>query len=834
MKKLILAAGLGTVLLFFACSDYSLPEKLSIKTSASLELPLGNGQISIQERASAGKLQEILEDKISESSSAMTPTVYEYNPSSLDKNVMQYIINYPIKEIPLTIGQNNLNNTNIDTIQIPETKFEAPDFNDSINITVSGQKFKIIELGEEGAISDIPVFFNITSPNFSTMTIRSGTMDITVGSPATVTTGFTLMAKLALRDSSGNAITDSTGTPIESAEQDLTNGGTVSLNLAGATIGPNLRVIISGRISGGEQGTENEYSIDMSPNSLRLSKITGLTMTNADLEASGNNIIYIPKNFNLEGLNSSLREATIKKGKLDFYCNLPEGWSGIKVIESNFMLRGGINIVNSDFSDSSVPAGYILYKEAILDTKTVKPESAYTYAADVTPGNTGTYTAENISWIKIEFKNATIIFADPSDPDVSKRKTELALSGECKIESLENIKIELSELDSFSGEESTGLNFSSLLSDIMSGDNKDLIDDIEFADSSSIKMAGYLFVTKPPALAEVHDLDELAIRGKVIAKYTDADNNSKPDLYILGTSSSNATLQMKAPSPSIAEAASESRIITDDSVFDDGNYSYKVADGVIINLINDKPDNLSISYNLGLDAAGGEIELNGDILDELKKGSDNKISVSLALVLPLQIKLKDEHDIPTSSENHTDGKITIADVMSLASSDGNDVFDSDVLKRDSAEDSEKWLKYAKAISSFKIIYNANNKLIVNLDEYTDEEGKSHKAAEPLEMRFYLYTVEEDLTTKKELVGENGEIELKIVDGQQIFELTTEDILAVLQNYPFIPRVRAEISLPVDNNSNSMVQYVPNNGLFGLDGKVQIKFNEEVPIELWSK
>ena len=149
MKKIFLLISALITLVFFACDDFSgleIPEKISVKTSARFGIPLGNGDIKIHEKASIEEIQKILDDNIKKSESEgdenqNKPEVYEYNPPKNDEisesAVMQYIINYPIKEIPLSIGDKNIENTNLEKIEIPETKFTAPDFNESISDTLT-------------------------------------------------------------------------------------------------------------------------------------------------------------------------------------------------------------------------------------------------------------------------------------------------------------------------------------------------------------------------------------------------------------------------------------------------------------------------------------------------------------------------------------------------------------------------------------------------------------------------------------------------------------------------------------------------------------------------
>lgn len=867
MKKIFLLISALITLVFFACDDFSgleIPEKISVKTSARFGIPLGNGDIQIRKKASIEEIQKILDDNIKKSESEgdenqNKPEVYEYNPPKngeiSESAVMQYIINYPIKEIPLSIGDKNIENTNLEKIEIPETKFTAPDFNESISDTLTikgGKPFPMAEPAELGprSISDLGFTFDITTPNFTEMIVRSGKMKIVIKKTDStpISEGFSMQARIVLVNAN-----DHSKIIAASDNEECAPGNTIRLDLAGKTIVQNMYIIVEGSLSGGTLGVTHTYEIEMGPENIQIDKITGLTMSHSDLGENGR--IYIPKEFELAGLNQSLQEATIEKGELDFYCKLPEGWSGIKVEKSNFTITGGVNISNDKFSpDTDTPEGYALYKKATLDDLRVVPEKTYTYdtSSSVTPGDTSTYTETNISWLEVALENATIIFADTSAGE----KTELVMSGICSITKLKNIKIKLEDLANFSGNEDTGLNFSTLLSDIMKGDGKDLIKDIQFADSTlddGAKVEGYLFVSKPDIKSEA--LQDLEIVGKIHASCTNEAGTAYPDLYFLGDEGEepekNGSMEMRVPiiSFALAAAKNQGKIITDPDVIrqnDEGRgYSHQIPPGIITQLLNYRPDNLKISYDLHLDAekSKGVIDLDGDAIEELKK-TDAKISVSLALVLPLQIQLEDNYDIPTT-DSFNDGWIKIKDVISLTKDeDERGDLNKDLFDRSEAKDTD-FYKYAEGLKTSYIAYHINNNLILNEKEYEDPSGTTHKADEDLNVKLYLYTVEADGTTIKPVFDPNEEEtdpykkyrkELKISDGMQSLNLSKNEISRILSKdgYPFIPKICAEIEIPKDGDGKSQLQYIPRDGYFSVKGTVHLEFDEDIPVEVWSK
>ena len=874
MKKLIFFLSLVAVVFVFSCDDFTnieIPESLSIKTAAKFEFPMGNGAISIREKAGIEKIQEILQENIdknkstnsestdgtssesTESSASSTektlnPEVYEYAPSEYDdKNpVLQYVINYPIKEIPLTISDSMGENTDLSNLKIPETKFEAPDFNASIadTMTIKNQTFPMAEPGEvvgEKSISDLGFTFDITSPSFGTMVVRRGSMDITIvkQSSTEISNNFEMKVKISLVNAKDHSkVIAGTGSDLI----ECANGAVISLDLTNAELVPNMYIIIEGTAKGGTLDPLNPtahlhtYGVSIKPSSdFALKKITGLNMSKEDLAPTGNDRIYIAKDFELDGINSNLKEATIEKGELDFYCKLPEGWSGIKIKNSNFVINGGIKIPNSDFSsDKDTPEGYILYKTANLDNKKVIPQTTCTYESGVTPDDDSTYTDENVSWLEVALEDATIYFADTSLGE----KTELTLSGALKIDSLTNIIISIEDLANFEGEEDTGLNLSTLLSDVLKGENQDLIENIEFADSDDASLSGYLFVSQP---TENEVLQSLEIEGTVKATYTDKNGNAQAPLYLLGESETEkGRMKMKNQVMTLKEAAAETEtkaanIITDSTLFAENEdhdkelFSAKIGDGKISKLINDKPDGLKISYKLGLATNdAGFIELEGDVVKALKE-TNSAISISVALIVPLQLKLKDVADIP--ERGNRDNTITIEDAMSLAKTEGSESkFDKDLLDRDSAKDSEDWVKYAEALKKFELVYTVDNDILLNGDTQ-EKDGKSYKRGEnPLGLRVKMYAVDAAGEKVTWFGDEENDYykELDTSDGEHTFEFTKDEAIAILKNYPFMPKFMIEI--PADGS----LQYVPRDGAFAISGKVRVEFDDSVSVEVWNK
>ncbi len=892
MKKIILLISALLTLIFFACDDFSgleIPEKVSVKTGAKFGIPLGSGNIKIREKASIEEIQKILDDNIDKSSSGSTtqlkPVVYEYNPADASGNVdnsavMQYIINYPIKEIPLNSlkasNGKDLDTKSLENIEIPGTNFSLNDFIDTINDSMSNimkideKKFPIPELGVNLSLDDAvaqagigaPGFsFTVTEPAFTSMKFESGKINITIKSPDTVSNDFSVTLKLILVD----AVTKDVENPIATSDQKTVTGpnatGTLTMNLANASIVNEMYVVISGSISGGATSfpiKTNEYSFKMEADSIKLAEIRGLKMSNAELADFGAGTISISENFDVE-LDKSFVSATIKEGNMQFYCKYPdvaEGeeakLTGINCDEAVFSLSGGMAKSDGSPLDNFVDKGgigYIINKE--LDLADAHISKNHDSTGDGNNDTCRVFTTG--SYIKPSLNNATIIFPKTGET------LELTIGGVCSVKKIGEIKFNLGELNNFEETIDTGLNMATLLSDVMKGDSKNLIDDIKFSG-----IEGYIFITQPTNNAK---LQGISVAGTVEAIYK-KDGTTK-SIFIVENASApgtKATMNMKKTQEITAlvdgtqktvqsvfsALAGDSNVIMTDKLFihedDDCSgsshlHSFKVADGTFDELINDCPEDLTIHYDMGLTVPGGEITLEDADLSELS--SDASVSVSLALVVPLTINLEDNADIPYETPS-TDGVITINDVMSLAKSKEDTDPDKDLFDRDSEKDTD-FLKYAKGLKSAYMSYTVANNLVMNVAPYTDSDDKEHQAGEDLDLKLTLYTLDLNGDPKDifDPDPDTGKCEktVPVADGIQTLALSPSEIQKILSKggYPFIPKIRAEIKVPkgkkdpgIDDSLESKPQYIPRDGAFALTGTLHLEFDENIPVEVWSK
>lgn len=803
MKKFILLACLIPAISFYSCSvfNFEMPESVTVKANAAYEFPLGGYSLQFAEEINVGKLQDILEDDDGESDSVFH--VYDYRPEGKDADgVMTYILDYQIANIPLTVEADS----DIGSISF-DTTFAAPNFSEMIgkNFLNGSSSFKVTELGQDVALQGdgLPsIDFKITSPDFDRMTFRKGALEISLSkSGENVTENFEMRIGVALKDMNDNVIREKT---IEESVN-LADGGTISLNLDGAEIGTQLKLVFSGRISGGTSGITHEYSVSAGLSDVKFAKITGLTMDEETL--NGSNKLLIQKEFSLNGMNTFLSEATIEKGSLSFSCEYPDGWSGIIIEETNFFLNGALELKSNEFKNGSGDGNFILNKTASMDDKTIRPSSPEGSEREYKVFTYNENNENDCSYLKFSVEKATIIFAEDGNDKIT-------LNGSCEIESLRNLVIDISSLNDLGGEEGeidTGLSFSSLLGDLL--DNEDdendisaLMDDIKFSG-----IEGYLFMTYPESDgADDNQLDKtfgnLKFDANITANYENKEGNKTTPLI------AKDGLSMTQTKQTLASLADKDSIIGEkgkEFFSDEKNYTAKIT--AFDELINSQPDNLVITYKLKLaNKADDTIELSGDVLKAITDGTAS-VNLSVALVLPLQLKFVDYKDIPTSKSDK-DGWITIHDVMAVA---GNEI-DEDLLKRDGPDDESDFEEYADKIKSVSLHYTFKN-----------DSG--------LGMKVYLY--DDKVFVYDDDASKNKAKTLELTGKETKFEFTRDDIneLFKAENYPFLPKigVKIEAENPNEPKEERGLVSLKHSASFGIE-KVRFSVAVDGEVKIWDK
>lgn len=763
---------------FFSC-DLETPERISIKTSGTnYEFPLGSGSFLIRDKMSASELRKNFSGNLSEGSEEIK--VYDYNPTQCDKDVLQYLIKYPIKEVSLGLSADGTNDMNF------LTKIEISNLNENIGrvLKIEEKSYLIIETGKDSVIPEnkgIP--FNITAPTFSRIKLSAGNFKISVNPEGTVSEDFELNARVILCDGSGNEIASS-------EERNIASGTGISplvLDLSGKILQPEMRFKLSGTMRGGTAGTVHSFKVSMQADSFKIQQVTGLTMTAEEIGDLDSNpetpdgCVSFESDFDFSGVNDYLISAEIESGKLNVFSTIPEGWSGITAgIEKINVSQGeGFKVSENEFSDETLSAEestkYLFNKTAVLKNQTIKPSNV--------AGN-----VKVSGQVSVSFENAALVF------DEATANPEVEIGGSCKIDRIKSLKVNisaLSEASDLTGEVDTGLNFSNLLKDNL-GDASDLIKNIQFSG-----VEGYVFAIQPGI--EVFNGVKYS-NCKLEAVY-ETDGISKTSVLVNVNGNGNGGLSLKETKIDLDALADENYMITDKSILSPENYSVKTEDSAVCDLLNDMPDSLKIKYELsGFSNATNELELTGDDFEKLTELKS--VQIFILLKVPLQFILTDKFDFPLDS-HVADDYVTVSDVRSLINAiNGNgNTFDEteDLLKRDSEEDFKDVKKYFDLVDSVSIYYKATNSTQLEISGSIKDDS--------------------NLIEEKTLSFEPGAEFKKL-------ELTGEEIKNVFDHYPFTPKI------PVKIKADGKLRQIPRNAEFGMSGYVQIKLSGQV--EIWNK
>lgn len=420
MKKKFTAAAVSACVFMLASCGMTIPETVAVKTDAAYKLNVGTFSKKMSEYFSVNTLAE----KIQSTDSKMK--VYDYNPGG-NAQIMQFLISYPIAEIPIDVGSyfqnmdlsSSLKNMSFSkTISVPKidnkTFTQIVSFSSiesRINSSASFGPMSELTFAEQGAGNSTAatapaISLNVTKPVFSTISYSSGSLIVTFTPKGSVSSGFTAAVVLSLQKADGTEVTSSV-TPV-----DIANGGSITLPLAGKTIYPDMKLVASGTVSGGTASQTDTYTVSAAYDAAKISSITGLTMTKEDVASP----VSINQTIDMSSLSSSFVTATIKEGSVAFSAPLPSGWSGVTCTPS-VTLSGGLTADNSEFADGT--GAYLVNRTLNLAGKTLAPQT-------ITVAGT----------VDIAFTNATLSF--PSDTD-----NVVTLSGTCSVASISSATVDI-------------------------------------------------------------------------------------------------------------------------------------------------------------------------------------------------------------------------------------------------------------------------------------------------------------------------------------------------------------------------------------------------------
>ena len=461
-RRAIGFVGILTCLLFSCknFSSFELPKSVKIETEgAEYNIPAGWVSVNFDDYIDAKKLQQKMDNTNKDADKEgydidpyATPEeaqavidskrkmfVYDYYPNK-NASTQEYIINYPISTIPLDLNQYIKANLNIDadinkkmeqSFSVPDTKSIAtneqtvtiPSVNKKLveKFTISEKNplslsaaeiadtyFSSKELSEKPAnwseknpytkLDPLMLTFDVTVPDFKTMSFTSGSLELTLKRTDTdiVDDDFLYEMQIFL-------INGTTGAVISGSDvKDVSHyEKTFSLSLEGKTIVPNMKLKIDFTYGGGTSGKSHSYRITPKlADGTKIARITGLTISADELGTSQN--IDVP--VNMADLGDYLIKGTIRDGSMSFSALMPANWEKVSSV-AEISVKGVIDIHKDKFADVGEKSDYFFNKTASLEG----------YEIDCSE----TTTATLYGTVSLSFNDSTITFTDKTVDDIT-------------------------------------------------------------------------------------------------------------------------------------------------------------------------------------------------------------------------------------------------------------------------------------------------------------------------------------------------------------------------------------------------------------------------------
>ena len=374
MKKKIIFF-ISAALIFFSC-NYQIPEKVSIKTKAQYSFYLGDFSQNFSDYISVATLDKQMNGNKAPGQTKIN--IYDYNPDGND-SVQKFLIDFKMKEIPVDVAEylkgmdfsSQLNGQSFEkNVKTPaltsapaQKTLHLPDISEKIrstaNFSVPG--FPIAETGSAITIPPVSRTINITSPDFKTMDFSSGSLLFSI-LPGGVNPSpdFHTSLKVELQTKTGEVISSKSGV-------DITTGDDIALPVAGKSIYPEMKLVVSGTASGGTLGHTTNFNVTSRfSDDTKLSRVTGLKMSAAQLGTTN-----IENDFNV-ATSDNFIECTIGENSyIKIISKLPEGWSGVKT-NPTISVSGAMDAADGDFDKTAETESFLLNRTLNLENKQFK------------------------------------------------------------------------------------------------------------------------------------------------------------------------------------------------------------------------------------------------------------------------------------------------------------------------------------------------------------------------------------------------------------------------------------------------------------------------------
>lgn len=775
-------------LLFFSCGNFSglsIPEKVSIKTSAEYSGALGQKYFDLTEKLGTKMLDEI--------SQKAEADVYKYVPNPSDAT-LKYLLHRKLYDVQIDVGKY------IDDMDFDNYLNDGMDFEATIAIpTVSMSQSRTIP-GDPGAAP-------ITLPNLTAnVTLESSikSAKIKKGSVIVRATGSGASFNISAFTLTGVA-KNAAGTQAYAADDFGAGGGTgtylidkkLDLKDAYITI-PASQVTVGGTLekqSGTISGTGtltfsivveelDEVVIDMTQYGSFVMNSTSANRT----KVSADMVKYVttmdfgqqpttPDGYYYKsdaGGNITAAKGKGKGVKFNVVNSLPVGNDiALEIKSTTFGIDSADGMyVNGEWvasaDDVQIPAKGNASKTAL--------SFAEFTPIDVT--DTSKFgTASSPAYINF---SVTLSNSQKLNGLRMGSTYKIAISDSEVLMDWDRVGLKLNSLDSVTDESDlSDFSIDEMLKQIDNPEMKRLIDNSEL-----VSLPVYFLVQKPVgALADL--VSGITFDGKIYLTYTES-SASKTE-YVVGSSSAAETLSLCEPMlwPSLDKVVTKKF----ETIGNDYSFYKDIAD-----VLNKRATNLKVNYNISV-SGGSVVDLYKARLDSMSSSDTATIAVEMAAVLPLHFKTKNS---------------TTMDLYGLANMDVDDKDDlldrSDVSKTKDYEDNASSIKY------LRINYNLINSALDGLEATIDIDD-TH-AGEPNAAQY------SGITRTLHVTGNN--------QSDDVVDFKPDEIQKVLTHF-FKPKMTLTVAKDVELKVWRHAVESPT--ALGISPVITLKLDENSPIDI---
>lgn len=789
-KALLICAATIISLLFFSCGDFSglsIPEKVSIKTSAQYSAALGQKYFDLTEKLGTQMLDEV--------SQKAKADVYKYVPDPSDAS-LKYLLHKKLYDVPLNVGE-YVDSMNFDSSLNADMDFEA-----TIAIPTVSMSQSLSITGDPGAAP-------ITLPNLTanvTLDPAIKSAKIKKGSVIVRATGGGASFDISSFSLTGVA-KNAAGTQAYAADDFGAGGGTGTylidkkLDLAGAYITiPASQVTVGGTLekqSGIISGTGTlTFSIvveELSEVVIDMTQYGGFEMnsTSANKTKVSADMVKYVKTMDF-GQQTATPDGYYYKSDADGNITAAKGkGKGVKFNVVNSFPAGNdiaVEIKSSTFGIDSTDGMYVNGESASasdvkIPAKGNQSKNAISFAEfgliDVTD-TTKFGTASSPAYINFSVKLSN---SQTFSNLVMGATYKIAISDSEVLMDWDKVVLKLDTLDPVSDEsDMSDFSINEMLKEI-DGEVSKLVNN---CDIKKENLKAYFMVQRPVgALASL--VSGVNFNGKIWLTYKDSSSTSQR-ADVIGTSSAAASLDFCDS----FNWPSTTQTLTKKFAAQGRDYSFVYDD--LADVLNERGTDLKVHYDITV-AGGSECSLCKAKMDSMTSADTSTIAVEMALVLPLHFTTK----APTTMDVYELAKMDV--------SGKNDLLDrSDVSKTKDYEDNASSIKY------LRINYNLINSALDGLEATIDIDD-TH-AGEPNAAQY------SGITRTLHVTGNNP--------ADDVVDFTPDEIKKVMTHF-FKPTMKMTIANGVELKVLRAAVDSPTS--LGISPVVTLKLDENSPIDI---